>query len=129
MDIRTFLIPWTTIVVLSETAIFIPCTLWGDPHGIKDVSFLFDIAAEAGNMELSPAYQLCNGEDAPESAVQLGTTWHDTIGLKYPNGAFDVVSAMASRLKVRFGFLARNKSGQGTNPSMMRVGGKVMARI
>lgn len=124
MPTRALPLPWTTVTVASETAVFIPCTAFLDASGIVMVRPTVEIAAEFGNMEVAVAYQTADVENDGDTAVEFGG-YKDSIAVHYPTDHYDIgVNTKAAQL-IRFGLLARNKSGQGTAVSSMRVGGKV----
>jgi hypothetical protein len=124
MQVRALPLPWTTVTVASETAVFIPCTAYLDANGVVMVRPTLEIAAEFGNMEVSAAYQTADVENAGDTALAFGG-YKDDTGVFYPTDNYDIGVNTKSAQLVRFGLLAKNKSGQGTSVSSMRVGGKI----
>jgi hypothetical protein len=124
MQLRTIPLPWTTLVVASENDAFFPATPFMEAPSITTIRRALEIAAEFGDMEVAVAYQTADVENAPDTPVAFGG-FQSTIDVFYPDALTNIASVTAGKQLIRFGFVARNKSGQGTTPSMMRVGGRV----
>lgn len=124
MQTRAISLPWTTVTVASETAVFIPCTAFIDANGVIMVRPTIEIATEFGDMEVAVAYQTADVENAPDTALEFGGYKNQT-GVAYPTNNYDIGDNTKAAQLIRFGLLAKNRNGQGTNVSSMRVGGKV----
>lgn len=117
MQTRSIAYPWTTVFAISTDAVFIPVSAWMSSTGFDSVRCYWEIAAITGLIELTPAWQVANNEDVPGATQTVTTTspYKDTVDVYYPEGwrdaAGDATAPTKSNVLIRFGFLARLKSG------------------
>lgn len=82
---------FTTAVVDSTTATFMPRTAWRRTGGIASARASCEMRARGGSANLlgSPAVQMTNDVRTPASTVQIKITGGETSGFANANGVFD----------------------------------------
>ena len=117
MQTRRIALPWLTAFAVSTDLVFIPATAWMGSAGFDYLRVFWEIAALTGTLELTPAWQVANNEDAPGATQTINTTspYKDTVDVYYPelwkDAAGDGTAPTKSNILIRFGFLVRLKSG------------------
>lgn len=117
MQTRRISLPWLTIFAADNSSIFIPATAWMGSAGFDSLRVFWEIAAITGLLELTPAWQVANNEDAPGNTQTINSTspYKDAVDVYYPelwkDAAGDSTAPTKSNGLIRLGFLARLKSG------------------
>src|SRR5438874_237016 len=70
---------------------FYPMTNWISTADVLYVRGTVEMRGNTGDCKISPAYQLCNDPDSPDTAVQIGSAYQSGDGITYPSG-YDTLS-------------------------------------
>lgn len=118
--ITRYPLPWTTVYAKGTTAVFLPATGWMEAPRVSKVRATLELAASEGDLEVALGYQTANVENAPNTAVLVGS-YQTEDGMLYPGGLTDISGNTASAQRVRFGYMCKNTST--TDRNRGRAGG------
>jgi len=119
-------LPFTTLICKWTSATFIPAGAWRPTQGEKSMRANFEVRALEADIEVVPAVQVADVENAPGNHVALGQ-YATANGMTYASGWTAVNGALDGKKLWRPGWLVKNTSTTDTNFAV--AGGVIQTNI